>query len=240
MIKGPLDSGLYASVGTLVRSIMPEHTVYCEPFFREGEVFFTKHPSRREVLNDTDQHVINFYTVLRTQWQELSFLIESTLYSDTLSQLADDMLDGRKGSDALYRAWALWLRYNRDRVNRGAWLYNTAHWLAARTDDLPDGRRLQRVLSDRLQNVQLTSRPADEIIRICDSPDTFFYFRPTDRKSLNALMPLLGSLQGRFALYYHDRRLLDQTGHRLSLVCETAPDGTEVYTNFKRQKNLFD
>lgn len=39
----------------LIISLIPKHTLYCEPFTGGAAVFFTKEPSEIEVLNDTNQ-----------------------------------------------------------------------------------------------------------------------------------------------------------------------------------------
>ena len=41
-------------------SMIPEHRLYCEPFFGGGAVFFAKPPASVEVINDTNGELINF------------------------------------------------------------------------------------------------------------------------------------------------------------------------------------
>ena len=41
--------------------LLPVHHLYCESFFVGVAVFFAKHPSRIEVMNEKDGFVINFY-----------------------------------------------------------------------------------------------------------------------------------------------------------------------------------
>ena len=51
--------------------LIPEHTVYTEAFFGGGAVFFAKEPSKSEVINDTNNMVVNFYEVVQTNFEEL-------------------------------------------------------------------------------------------------------------------------------------------------------------------------
>ena len=240
-MRGPVDSGQAEAVSRLVRSLMPPHAVYAEPWFREGEVFFLKHPSRREVLNDPDERMVNFYITVRTRWQELLFLIESTLYCESLSQLADDIHTGRRKTDAVYRAWAVWLRYNRDRMNRSAWLADTSAWLAGcRESSDSHIPWLDSALSERLKDVLLTNRSVTDFVTMTDSPETFFYFRPPDRTGAAALTELLPRVRGSFCFWYPDRRIAEKVAAACSLQRSVDTQNNVVYTNFKVQNTLFD
>lgn len=59
--------------GEIVARI-PEHHTYLEPFFGSGAVFFSKEPSRIEMINDLDNNVPNLFRcigMIRTDWPEL-------------------------------------------------------------------------------------------------------------------------------------------------------------------------
>lgn len=49
---------------------IPEHKVYCEPFFGSGAVFFNKEICYNEILNDLDDEVYNFFKVLRNNGEQ--------------------------------------------------------------------------------------------------------------------------------------------------------------------------
>lgn len=239
-LKGPIDGGQLEQVAALVRAFIPQHVVYAEPWFREGEIFFPKIPSRREVLNDPDERIVNFYVTVKTRWQELLFLIESTLYSSTLAELADDIYHGRKHIGSLYRAWALWLKYNRDRVNRNAWLTDTALWLSGYKEESRLGKNVEKMVSKRLEDVVLVNTDAVDFIRQQDTSETFFYFKPSDRKEAAKLAELLPCLKGLFIFYYPDKRVAERIAAQCRLNREQDAEGNVVYMNFKRQETLFD
>lgn len=69
-------------------SLMPPHRSYLEPFFGSGAVLFNKHPSAIETVNDIDGDIVNFFSVLREQPEELAAAIEMTPY-------AREVFDGR-------------------------------------------------------------------------------------------------------------------------------------------------
>jgi len=54
------------------------YTTYIEPFFGSGAVFFTKPPSKHEILNDINGDVVNFFRVLREHAHALAALIQMT------------------------------------------------------------------------------------------------------------------------------------------------------------------
>ena len=49
---------------------------FVEPFFGSGAVLFSKPPSAIETVNDIDDDIVNFFTVLREHPEELARKIE--------------------------------------------------------------------------------------------------------------------------------------------------------------------
>lgn len=68
-------------VAKWIAGFIPPHTTYLEPFFGSGAIFFTKHPSRIETINDINGDVVNFFRVVRESPEELSRLIAFTPWS---------------------------------------------------------------------------------------------------------------------------------------------------------------
>lgn len=50
--------------------LFPEHTCYVEPFFGGAALFFSKTPSKVEVLNDINGELINLYRVVKHHMEE--------------------------------------------------------------------------------------------------------------------------------------------------------------------------
>ncbi len=60
-IKTP--TSYYGGKQNLVRHILPlipDHTVYTEPFVGGGAIFWSKPPSTTEIINDYNRELINF------------------------------------------------------------------------------------------------------------------------------------------------------------------------------------
>ena len=88
-------------------SHMPSHTVYLEPFFGSGAVFFNKQPSKVETINDIDGNVVNLFRVIRERPEELVALVEMTPwardeYYASYEKTGDAMEDARR---FLVRCW---------------------------------------------------------------------------------------------------------------------------------------
>jgi len=65
---------------------IPKHKVYIEPFMGGGAVFWKLQP-KKAVINDVNEHLINFYEVLRDNYPELKD--ELQLYKNTLEDYRD-------------------------------------------------------------------------------------------------------------------------------------------------------
>lgn len=58
----------------------PAHSVYLEPYFGSGAIFFTKAPAGIETVNDLDGDIVNLFRVCRERGEELARLIELTRF----------------------------------------------------------------------------------------------------------------------------------------------------------------
>lgn len=90
-------------------SMLPDHTVYCEPFAGSAAVLFAKEPSKVEVLNDHSEDLINCFRcfadprISRALWRRLVY----TPYSRADYSRANRILkDGGTEED---RAWAYYV-----------------------------------------------------------------------------------------------------------------------------------
>ena len=64
-----------------ILSILPAHKTYIEPFFGGGALFFAKEKVKIEILNDINKDLINFYEVLRTQYDDFIHRFDYVLRS---------------------------------------------------------------------------------------------------------------------------------------------------------------
>lgn len=71
----------------------PAHESYVVPFCGGAAVFFTKSPSKLEVLNDLEEEVVNFFQILRDREAELIRKIDLTPYARAEYHRAWDAAD---------------------------------------------------------------------------------------------------------------------------------------------------
>jgi len=164
--------------------LLPACHHYCEPFAGSAAVLINREPSPVETYNDLDGEVCNFFRVLRDQKDELVEAIGLTPFSREEFDIACKL---DPGVSALERARRFYVRARQVRTglaqtaSLGRWANckNTSRagmsgvisrWLGA-VEQLP-------LIAERLLRVQIENRPAEEVIRLYDSPQTLFYCDP--------------------------------------------------------------
>jgi DNA adenine methylase len=173
---------------------IPQHRIYVEPFAGGASLFFEKGPSYLEVLNDLNENLYNFYHVAQASFDELKDMINNTLLHEGTFKRAQQIYRNPKKHDNITRAWAVWLSLNfayNAKFSGGIKFCNGTggshigrYFCHRKTDFLP-------WIKERLAYVQIQQRPALEVIKFRDTPDTFFYLDP----------PYVGSDQGHYAGY---------------------------------------
>jgi DNA adenine methylase len=164
--------------------LLPKCHHYCEPFAGSGAVLLNRFPSPIETYNDLDGEAVNFFRVLRDEKEKLVEAIGLTPFSREEFALACKL---NPKLSSLERARRFYVRARQVRTglaqtaSLGRWANckNTSRagmsgvisrWLGA-IDNLPQ-------IAERLLRVQIENRPAINIIRLYDSPQTLFYCDP--------------------------------------------------------------
>ena len=176
--------------------LIPPHTVYVEPYAGGAAVLFAKPWPKvtnthhyREVINDIDGDLINFYRQLRDNREEIIEKLQLTPYSEK-----EHALSKKIEGDDLERARRYFVNISQgfsNRLNsgwsRGKFGRNLAVTWMKRVD------RLQEYL-DRMKSIHISNTPALKCIKQWDSPQTFFYIDP----------PYPGADQGHYDGYTED------------------------------------
>lgn len=169
-----------------IASLLPRHEAYVEPFFGSGAVFFTKEPSRVEVVNDLSGNVVIFFRVLRDRPDELARAIELTPYSREEYALAH----GPAADDELERARRFfcraWMSYAGKLASRSGWraVWDGSAGVGKRTrpipatwiwDSLPERVAPAAI---RLKGALIECRPALDVIRLYRKPEALIFADP--------------------------------------------------------------
>ncbi len=161
-------------------SHFPPHRVYVEPFGGAASVLMQKSRSQAEVYNDLDGDIVNVMrvlqdSVLRTQLTELLIL---TPYARTEFELAWEPCDSQ-----VERARRTLIRAEMGFGSAGATKGKTGFRIdTTRKSTVMDiWARIPEYIqsfSQRLQGVLIENRPALQILKSHDKPDTLFYVDP--------------------------------------------------------------
>ncbi|MDG4974285.1 DNA adenine methylase [Lactococcus lactis] len=161
----------------MIISLMPEHKNYLEPFAGSLAVFFNKNKVLCETINDLDGRLINLYKQMREQPEKLAQLVYLTPYSRQEQVLSrevseDSLEDARRMMVLLWFSIGGKTSHNSSFKRNTTWKgpYNTQTW-----SKVP-----LRILeaAERLKNVQVENRPAVQLIKEFDDPETLIYIDP--------------------------------------------------------------
>ena len=184
LLKSPVNrfGGKFFLTGWLSEMI-PNHVLYCEPFFGAGHLLFAKEPSQAEIQNDADGHLIGFFRVIQHP-ETRQMLIEKLNYMPYSRSLWNRIRSQWKAGDI-----------PQDEIERAAWWYYLNR--TTFSGDQKGGgfavpsitgrnpctsfRNTIKTLDDvaeRLWGVIIENLPYAECFRRYDSPETLFYCDP--------------------------------------------------------------
>jgi DNA adenine methylase len=207
-----------------ILGLIPEHRLYCEPFFGGGAIFFTKEPAKIEVINDTNGEIINFYEVLQRDFSALKKEIVISLHSRSQHRRAQVIYENPDMFDKIKRAWAIWMLANGSYGHKltGGYAYGRT---CCDHSKVMANKRARFSVDDyagRLQRVQIECYDALRIIAGRDIEDAFFYLDPPyvgsdqghydgyTQEDFDALLNILERLKGKFLLSsYRNKKLAE-------------------------------
>lgn len=176
--------GKYSHLAWLLPHL-PETSQYCEPFGGSGAVLLNRNPSKVETYNDLDGEVVNFFRVLRNQKKQLIEAIGLTPFSreefaiacetpppktSNLERARRFFVRARQVRTGLAQTASLGRWANCKNTSRAGMSGVVSRWLGS-IERLPE-------IAERLMRVQIENRPALELFKLYDDPNTLFYCDP--------------------------------------------------------------
>jgi DNA adenine methylase len=254
--------------------LLPVCHHYCEPFSGSGAVLLNRNPSPVETYNDIDGDVVNFFRVLRDHNEELIRAIALTpfsreeyhqaIYGSTeeishVERARRFYIKARQTRTGLAQTASLGRWANCKDTSRAGMSGVVSRWLGG-VDALDD-------IAQRLIRVQIENRPAVDIIRLYDSPQTLFYCDPPylhstrgdakaygfemDEDQHREFADAVNTCKGMVAVSGYDHPLMDELFKPNHWFKTQGPDKTihstkgkrseVIWTNYeiKNQKELF-
>lgn len=221
---------------------IPKHTVYCEPFCGGASILFMKPCPKvtntscyREVINDTNGNLINFYKQLRDNGEALSEKIKLTLCSEEEHKLSkcfdniDDIERARRYYVNIQQSFSNqlncgWRRSVFGRNHAAVWKNKIS--------------KIEEYI-DRMADVNISNTDALKCILQWDSPQTFFYIDPPypganqghyngyKQSNFDTLVGVLKSIKGSFILSCYAQSDLPVEWERKEFIvyCSASGEG---------------
>ena len=165
--------------------LLPRCHHYCEPFAGSGAVLLNRIPAPVETYNDVDGDVVNFFRTLRDHGDELMRAIALTPFSreefhraingpitgiGDLERARRFFVRARQTRTGLAQTATLGRWANCKDTSRAGMSGVVSRWLG--------GINGLEEIAQRLLRVQIENRPAIDVIRLYDAPETLFYCDP--------------------------------------------------------------
>jgi len=212
--------------------LIPVHTVYVEPFCGGASLLFMKplpdvsNDHYKEVINDTNKHVVNFFRVLRDRelGPELVRQLLMTPYSESEHKLSKE-LDIDEPIEAARRFFV-----NINQSFSGTLCNGWSRAMLSGNHPYTWRNKTSRLHEyiERLSRVYISCQDALDCIKTWDSPQTFFYCDP----------PYPGSHQGHYSGYTVEDfqkliEVLDGVEGSFLLSCYEV-EGVEIPKNWEK------
>lgn len=167
--------GSKVRMASTIVGLLGDHDVYAEPYFGSGAVLLAKPRVGGEIINDINDDVVNFYSILRDAPEELIAACGLTPCAEI--EMARAEYDPEL--PPLERARRFYVRSCQGYGGpNGGWVPTAA---ASNNLGLKWVRRIGRMapVAERLQGVQITHRDALDVLRrVVDIPTASTYLDP--------------------------------------------------------------
>ena len=242
--------------------LLPKCHHYCEPFAGSAAVLINREAASVETYNDIDGDVVNFFRVLRDNYEELIRIIALTpfsreeyrqaIYGDTdnisdIERARRFYIRARQTRTGLAQTASLGRWANCKNTSRAGMSGVISRWLGG-VDALED-------IAKRLIRVQIENRPAIDVIHLYDSQETLFYCDPPylhatrgdtkaygfemDEDQHREFAEVVNKCKGMVAVSGYDHPLMDELFKPGYWFKTYGPDKTIHSTKGKRSEVLW-
>lgn len=201
--------------------LLPSHTLYTEAFCGGCSVLFAKTPAECEIINDTNQELINFYNVVQSDFEALKSKADSTLHSRDIHSHAHHIYTHPHFFSAVDRAWAVWIC---SKISFASMLDSTFGYDRVGTTAVKlfnAKEKFTHQLSERLKKVTIESENGIAVITRYDCENAFHFVDPPyvgsdcghysgtfNEQNFAELLDVLSKVKGKFMLTMFPNALL--------------------------------
>lgn len=219
-IPFPYFGGKSSKLNSIIH-LFPKHKTYIEPYAGSLAVFFSKKPSKIEIVSDYNKRIFVFYKVLRDHTSDLERVCELTPYSETEMKFIEQEFkkpfdyEGKSKKELIEVARQVFAGYNMSfsGVNPGQGKGFSFSRNMNKTGSLKFKRDILGLLAKRIAKAIILSRKAEYVIKLFkEEKDAFFYLDPPypetadnyeteyRKEDFNNLIEILKPIKGKFLL----------------------------------------
>lgn len=241
-----------SGVGRWIASLLPMGRAYIEPFAGFAGILLQREPSKIELLNDLDGHIVNWWLCVRDCAAEFDRRLDRSPPSEILFRRARRALDESSGFDPMGEpdldlAVAVHIVMSQSIIRTTEAKSWAVSWKAHPTNggimrNQPDTERLRA----RLRRVQLSCRDAVSVVRRAgQNPDAVLYLDPpyTNGSSMGyrlsvdreALSDALRAVKARAAISGYDGDFDDLGWERHEFAGQTIPPNYDPSKHDRRR-----
>ncbi|KAA6347886.1 hypothetical protein EZS27_004666 [termite gut metagenome] len=203
-----------------ILEILPDHDIYTEAFCGGASLFWLKQPAKEyEILNDINGDLVNFFRVVKNDFDSLKELVTNSVYDRDDFEYARFILCYNKYFTSVQRAWALWfLSKTSFLVQLNSFCVNNR--FMNRLQNSMDNFNIE--LSQRFRGVAIENIDALDFIKKYDKPNALHFLDPPylgtscglykgmfHVEQFKELLDILLSLNGKFILTTYTNSIID-------------------------------
>lgn len=209
----------------IVKLIPEEHTCYCEPFCGAAWVFFSKNPSKVEILNDMDSELITFWRVIQNHLEEFLRYHRFAVISRELFDL-EQAKHPRTLTDIQRACRYFYLQKNAFGGKTYARTFGTGATSPARLN-LTTMEDVLLEVHRRMLRITIEHLDAIKCIEVYDRPTSFFYLDPPYWQTAGYAVPFVEADYVRLAA------ALKKVQGRFLVSLNDAPSVREIFGEFR-------